>query len=178
LPFRVCSRGVELALDARPLMRALRGERIRAVELEIHFDNGSIKHIQGDAVPMRDSRGAISGAVAAFADVTDIRRAGTIIGESEARFRLLADSAPVMMWQSGLNARCDYFNRCWLEFAGHTLDQAIAGGWPAGIQVDERDGCLRAFMSTFERREPFELQYHRCRADGSFRLVRDRGSPR
>src|ERR1019366_747981 len=67
----------------------------------------------------------------------------------EARFRLLADAAPVMIWMSGPDALCTYFNRAWLEFRGRSLDEETANGWTDGLHPDDRDLCLATYLKAF-----------------------------
>ena len=73
--FRVFRRGVELAPHELPVQRAARGQAIADEEVELRFDDGSAVFIQGNAVPLRDAAGMVTGAVGAFVDVT-LRRQG------------------------------------------------------------------------------------------------------
>ena len=62
------------------------------------------------------------------------RRAEHALRESEERFRLLADSAPAMVWMSGPDGRRADFNRGWLEFTGRTIEQEGGiDGWLDGV---------------------------------------------
>jgi PAS domain S-box-containing protein len=97
---------------------------------------------------------------------------------SEERFRLLADAAPVMIWMSGNEALCTYFNRAWLEFRGRTLEQEIGNGWTEGLHSDDRDLCLETYLKSFSSRQPFRMQYRLQRSDGEYRWVEVAGVPR
>ena len=71
------------------------------------------------------------------------RRAKTeALGESEARFRTMADIAPVLMWMSDTRKLCTFFNKSWLDFTGRTLDQELGNGWVEGVHADDRERCL------------------------------------
>jgi PAS domain S-box-containing protein len=98
--------------------------------------------------------------------------------ESEERFRLMADTAPVLVWRSGPDKLCDYVNRPWLEFTGRTAEQALGVGWLEGVWPDDLDRCLRTYVSAFDAREPFRMEYRLRRADGVYRWVLNSGVAR
>jgi PAS domain S-box-containing protein len=106
------------------------------------------------------------------------RRVQTAVRESEERFRLMADSAPVMIWVAGTDGACTYFNRQWLEFTGRGLEDELGNGWADGVHPDDRPRCLDRYRTHLEAREAFVLEYRLRRSDGEYRWVVDRGAPR
>jgi PAS domain S-box-containing protein len=92
-------------------------------------------------------------------------------------FRLMADCAPVMIWVSGPDRRCVYFNRPWLEFTGRPLESQLGHGWTDGIHEDDRERCLAAYDDGFAARRPFEIEYRLRRGDGEYRWLLDKGVP-
>lgn len=94
------------------------------------------------------------------------------------RFRLLADHAPVMLWMSGLDGLCDFFNSTWLAFTGRTLAQERGNGWAEGVHPDDFQDCMDRYLSAFVAREQFRMEYRLRRADGHFRWILDHGVPR
>jgi PAS domain S-box-containing protein len=106
------------------------------------------------------------------------RRAEATVRESEERFRLLANTAPVLIWTSGIDKLCNYVNRPWLEFTGMTLEEEIGDTWTKGIHPEDVRLALDTYTSAFDRRQPFEIQYRLRRHDGEYRWMFDRGVPR
>jgi PAS domain S-box-containing protein len=106
------------------------------------------------------------------------RRAERALRESEERFRTVADSAPVMIWMSGVDKRCTFFNKPWLDFAGAPAEPDMSDGWAEGVHPDERARMLKDFAEAFDTRQPFVLDYRRRRHDGEYRWVSDHGVPR
>lgn len=89
----------------------------------------------------------------------------------------MADSAPVMVWISGLDKQCTWFNRPWLEFTGRTLRQEIGYGWSKGVHRDDFRQCLNTYSRAFDRRQSFSMEYRLRRFDGVWRWILDRGIP-
>ena len=110
-------------------------------------------------------------------DVTERLRAEAAVRESEERFRLVANTAPVMIWMAGTNKLCNYFNQPWLDFTGRALDAEIANGW-AGVHRDDLETCMEVYNRAFDLRVPFRMQYRLRRHDGEYRWVMDSGVPR
>ena len=105
-------------------------------------------------------------------------RAETVLRDSEVHYRTLADSGQALIWISGLDKKCNYFNRPWLAFTGRTLDQELGDGWAEGVHPDDLDRCIQIYASAFERRESFSMDYRLRRHDGEFRWIQDDGTPR
>lgn len=92
-------------------------------------------------------------------------------------YRTLVEFAPVLIWRSGEDGRCDYFNDAWLRYTGRTPEQERGDGWLHGVHPDDARRVETTYRGHFDRREPFELRYRLRRADGMFRYLLDRGAP-
>jgi PAS domain S-box-containing protein len=98
--------------------------------------------------------------------------------ESEDRFRIMADKAPVMIWMSGTDKLCTFFNQGWLDYTGRSMDEEMGNGWVSGVHPDDLARCLETYTSAFDARIPFEIEYRLRRFDGNFRWILDYGVPR
>lgn len=106
------------------------------------------------------------------------REAQNALRESEERFRMMADSAPVLLWVSGTDAKCSFFNERWLEFTGRTLEQEVGGGWTEEVHPEDYPRCLTFYLTRFEQRKEFQMEYRLRRHDGVYRWILANGVPR
>jgi PAS domain S-box-containing protein len=111
-------------------------------------------------------------------DITERKRVEEAVHESEQRFRLVANTAPVMIWTSGPDKLCDYFNQPWLEFTGRSLESELGNGWAAGVHTEDLERCLNTYRTAFDRRESFQMEYRFRRHAGEYRWLHGMGVPR
>ena len=128
--------------------------------------------------PVINAAGKVNNAIIQHVDMTDQRQAEQTLRESEARFRNMADTAPVMIWMAGTDTLCDYFNQSWLDFTGRTLEQELGNDWSKGIHPNDQQRCLDVYLGAFKARHKFEIEYRLRRAQGDYGWVLDKGIPR
>ena len=99
------------------------------------------------------------------------------MNEREKQFRIIADTLPVMLWTTGPDKRCTFFNRRWLEFTGHTLESELTLGWIGSVHPSDVPRCTANYASGFDLREEFHLECRLRRADGEYRWMLASGAP-
>jgi PAS domain S-box-containing protein len=98
--------------------------------------------------------------------------------ESEARFRHLSDTAPVMIWLSDTDGDLIYLNQPWLEFTGRSKRKSFSTAWADAVHPDDHARSLAAYNHSVKTRTPFTMEYRLRRHDGTYRWVLDKGIPR
>jgi PAS domain S-box-containing protein len=99
-------------------------------------------------------------------------------GGLDARFCEIMDAAPVMIWVSGPDKQCVWFNRPWLTFTGRDMRQELGNGWSQGVHPKDFDRCLETYVGHFEARKEFRMEYRLRRHDRTYRWIDDAGIPR
>jgi PAS domain S-box len=181
----------ELHDEEIDILRRLRaGERIEHYEtLRISKDGRRI-NVSITISPIRDAGGRITGASKIVRDITERKRAEAAFRDlerkraednlrhSEELFNLMAATAPLMVWMSGIDRLCTYVNRGWLEFTGRSVDAELGDGWAESIHSEDLGPSLNTYSQAFDRRKPFQMEYRLRRHDGEYRWILDQGVPR
>lgn len=169
----------ELHDEERYLLRRLRaGEHVEHYETVRVTKGGQRVVVSLTLSPVTDSAGKIIGFSKIARDITDQKRAEQVLRESEERFRLVANTAPVLIWMSGVDKLCNFFNQCWLDFTGRSLAEEVGEGWVSGVHPEDVERCLKAYSASFDARIDFEMEYRLRRFDGEYRWIVDYGVPR
>ena len=158
--------------------RVLSGEHLQIVEEYGASSSHERRFYENRYSPIFDKSGPVVGLTVFVIDITARKQAEAELQEKEESYRTLADSGMVLIWTSGLDKKCDYFNQPWLKFTGRTLDQELGDGWAEGVHPDDLARCFKIYTEAFDRREKFSMDYRLRRHDGEFRWIQDDGTPR
>lgn len=107
-----------------------------------------------------------------------LRESEARLRESEHYFRTLANGGAALIWTSGPDKLCNYFNEPWLRYTGRSIEQELGNGWVEGVHPDDFERCLNIYLSNFDRREPFSMEYRLRKANGDYGWILDQGAPR
>ncbi|MEH3145787.1 MAG: PAS domain S-box protein [Methylobacterium frigidaeris] len=135
-------------------------------------------HFAFGYTPVRDEAGRVAGMFCACIETTRQVKAERRLRESEARFRNMADHAPVMMWVTNAAGECTYLNRRWYDFTGQSEADGLGLGWVEATHPDDRGPTERAFLEANAACAPFRIEYRLRRADGTYRWAIDAAAPR
>lgn len=128
--------------------------------------------------PMYNASGELIGVLGIGRNITARKQAEEALRESENLFASLANSGRGMVWTSGLDKKCTYFNATWLTFTGRTLEQELGDGWTEGVHPDDLDRYVQIYSDSFDNRVAFSMDYRLRHHSGQYRWILDDGSPR
>jgi len=140
--------------------------------------DGRLVVLETNGSPVIDNQGRLLGYRGMDRDITERKQAENIVRESEKRFLLVTNTAPVLIWMSGTNKLRNYFNRPWLEFTGRSLEAELGNGWADGVHQEDLKRCLDTYSQASDRRELFRMEYRLRARDGKYRWLVDTGVPR
>ena len=140
--------------------------------------DGSHYWVSSTIAPFFDSTGRIDRYVSIRTDITARKLAEQQTAESESRFRLLADSLPMLVWTSDADGHRNYFNRSWVEFTGRDVENELGDGWICSVHPEDVERSMHTYRDALAARRGFELEYRLRRHDGMFRTLLARGVPR
>ena len=147
------------------------------LELRLNRPDGTEKTIITICEPQLDPSGKVVKLIGTIQDITERKIAEDALRESEQSFRTLSNSGMALIWTSGVDKLCNYFNSVWLEFTGRALEQEMGNGWVEGVYPDDLQRCLDIYVEAFDRQEKFSMEYRLRRHDGTYRWIVDEGCP-
>ena len=133
------------------------------------LDRGKVLEWDAEGKPVR--------LVGTHTNITERKLAEDRLKESEVQYRQLADSGSALIWTSGIDKLCNYFNSPWFKFTGRTQEQEMGHGWTEGVHPDDFDLCLETYLAAFDKKKPFEMEYRLLHSSGEYRWIVDMGTP-
>jgi PAS domain S-box-containing protein len=166
-------------LDEEPriLERIRRGDRVDHFQTVRKRKDGTRLDISLCVSPVRNSAGAIVAASKVARDITAQKLAEDKLRLANERFRVMADSAPVLIWVADRSKARTWLNASWLRFTGRRMEQELGFGWAQNVHVEDLPRVMQIYSESFAAQEPFRTEYRMYRHDGASRWVLDHGVP-
>lgn len=165
-------------------LEAYRRSGIRAVQLTpLHSRGGRplgmiSTHWFAPQIPREDDFRLFDVLARQAADLIERTRAENALRESEERFRVIANAAPVIIWIANVDKGWAFVSQTWLDLTGQSPDAVLGSGWMDQIHQDDIQECGEIYAQAFDRREPFQINFRlRCH-DGEYRWFMSTGTPR
>jgi PAS domain S-box-containing protein len=165
-------------LAGKAIADARQGRRPYAAEFRVFRLDGTVRWINATGQFYYGANGDAAGMLGMAVDTTERKQAEQVLREGEERFRLVANTAPVMIWMSGTDKLTTYVNQPWLEFTGRPLEAELGNGWIEGVHPEDLNRCIHPYTQAFDRRESFQTEYRLRRHDREYRWILDTGVPR
>jgi PAS domain S-box-containing protein len=125
-----------------------------------------------------DKDGRVLEAQSAGIDITDRKRVEEALRESEARFRNMADHAPVMIRVTENDSSCSFLSQTWYDYTGQTPETGLGFGWLDALHPDDAPQARNALLHSATNAAPFRLEYRLRGADGQYRWFISAARPR
>ena len=168
----------EDAADAQRLFaRALRGDR-RPFDFRLRRADGSPTWVSISCMTMKNATGEAVALLGLFTEINERKKAEEELRHSEAQFRSLVDSAPIMTWMSGPSTTATFFNATALAYAGMTPEEATGRGYLQAAHPEDIDEYLKIIHAATQKRSAFSVEVRFRRVDGVYRWFLITGVPR
>ncbi|HZK67974.1 MAG TPA: PAS domain S-box protein [Paludibacter sp.] len=140
-------------------------------------NDGHSAFLETIKTPMSDENNKIIGILGIGRDITLRKKAESQLHEKEVQYLNLANSGLALVWTSGTDKLCNYFNQTWCNFTGRALEQEMGNGWTENIFPEDFDQCLSTYVTAFDKRKPFQIEYRLRHHSGEYRWILDMGTP-
>jgi PAS domain S-box-containing protein len=157
---------------------AIKSGRMTPTEYRIVRPDGEVRWMLSRGDMLRNGAGRIVRAVGVNIDITERRRAFQKVQESEARFRTLADSAPVLLWVTKTDGKREFVNQAYVDYLGCPFEEALDFDWRERLHEEDLPRILKEQVAGEASRKVFTLEARYLRADGVWRWIRSVSQPR
>jgi PAS domain S-box-containing protein len=148
------------------------------LEHRVRSHAGEYRWLLVTGAPRFASDGEFLGYIGTSVDIHDRKLAEQELLESESRFRLLADSAPVMIWQLDETGGVIYQNAPTLAFTGLSGEETRGYGWERLSHPEDLARCAAIYTQNFQTRQPYTIEQRIRRHDGEYRWLLSSAVPR
>ncbi|WP_374654202.1 PAS domain-containing protein [Phenylobacterium sp.] len=157
---------------------AIRSGKMAPIEYRILRPDGEVRWVLSRGEMLQNGAGKVVRAVGVNIDITERRHAFEKVRESDARFRALADSAPVLLWVSKTDGRREFVNQAYVDYLGASYEEALSFDWRERLHREDLSRILQEQIAGEASRKLFTLEARYMRADGAWRWIRSVSQPR
>jgi two-component system, chemotaxis family, CheB/CheR fusion protein len=168
----------DVASVKQSLEKCVASKKPLDIEFRVLQKNGRVRWLLSKANTYYSKDGEPERMMGVNIDITERKQAVEALAESERRFHSLTDHAPVMIWMTDDQQRCNYVNKTWLDFTGKSVEEETGLGWYDGIHPEDREGFLNIYNDAYKSRQEFKADYRLRRNDGEYRWIMAHGVPR
>ncbi len=148
------------------------------MEYRLKRYDGEYRWVSDRGIPRFTPEGNFEGYIGGCMDIHDRILFEEKLRESETRFRIVADTAPVMIWMTNLDRDAIFLNKCWSDFTGISVQDGLGNGWVAAVHPDDLNTTSAAFKQAYIHRNVYSKELRIKRKDGKYRWVQDHAVPR
>ena len=152
-------------------------EPMRSYEDVFIRKDGSFFNVSCAVQPLEDT-GTGAFVIIEVRDITDEKLAQQAIVESEARFRTMADNAPVMIWVGDPDGKSTYVNQQWIDFTGLSFEKSIQTGWLGVLAPEDVQQYAGVLREAAKDAAPFKLEMRLRHRNGQLRWAMNTAMPR
>ena len=154
----------------RPLIeRVFAGQLVKHEEW-LDFPAKGRRYCKISCRPVHATSGKIEMVVVSISDMTGLKRSEEALRATEQRFRVLAEFAPIGIFEADGNGHNLYSNRCFCEMVGRSAQALLGEGWVDVIHRDDRASVARGWYETAQlQQEQWHCKARLIDADGQIR---------
>ncbi|MBW8688242.1 CheR family methyltransferase [Chitinophaga rhizophila] len=160
------------------LKYALNNRSLYVEEYRVRWPDNSIHWIAATGQGVYEEDGSVKKMIGVTADITERKQAQLHLQQSEAYFRMIADTAPAMIWIAETNGSFSFFNKAWQKYTGRTLEQNKDNGWYDIMHPEDIDKWKINFSRSSRDRKNFYAEFRLKRHDATYHWLACSGIPR
>ena len=153
------------------------GDDSQAVEYRFQSTDGTWSNVYDRFQILRDKSGQAYRIIGALMDVTNLRRTEEELRQSEARFRMFADSMPQLVWTANADGRVDYFNERYKEYQGIERMSNGSFQWSPTLHDEDKAPTVTKWNQAVQMGKPYQIEHRTLHRDGRYRWHLSRAIP-
>lgn len=126
---------------------------------------------------VRNQAGEVVGFSSIERDISSRKRGEEGLRQSEARYRMLANAMPQIVYTANAEGETEFVNRRWSQYTGCPEEQGLTFHWLQRLHEEDRSPALEKWRASIGTGHPFQTEYRLLRADGEYRWHLSRALP-